>query len=65
LSVQAVRSRTDGGRFVFTDLSILLNMPLPVELMFPKWTCAGIGLVVPFIVGTFEEMGVWFALLGL
>jgi len=40
-------------------------MPLPVELMFPKWTCAGIGLVVPFTVGTFEGMGAWFTLLGL
>ena len=65
MSVQAVRSRTDGGRSVFTDLSVLLNVPLPVESMSPKWTCVGIGLVVPFTVGTFEGMGAWFALLGL
>jgi len=65
LSVRAVRSRTDGGRSVFTDLGVLLNVPLHVESMSPKWTCVGIGLVVLFTVGTFEGMRVWFALLGL
>ena len=55
----------DGGQSVFMDLGVLLNVPLPVESMSPKWTCVGIGLVVPLTVGTFEGMGAWFALLGL
>ena len=55
----------DGGQSVFMDLGVLLNVPLPVESMSPKWTCVGIGLVVSFTVGTFEGMGAWFALLGL
>ena len=55
----------DGGRSVFTDLSILLDVPLSMESMSPKRTCVGIGLVIPFAVRTFEGMGAWFALLGL
>ena len=55
----------DGGRSVFMDLSILLDVPLSVESMSPKWTYVGIGLVIPFAVRTFEGMVAWFALLGL
>ena len=59
-----VRSRTDGGRSVFTDLSVLLNVPLSVESMSPERTSVGIGLVIPFAVRAFEDVGAWLAFLG-
>ena len=55
----------DGGRSVFTDLSVLLDVPLSVESMSPEWTNVGIGLVIPFAVRAFKDVGAWFALLGL
>ena len=61
----AVRSRTDGGQSVFMDLGVLLNMLLSVESMSPERTNVGIGLVIPFAVRAFKDVGAWFALLGL
>ena len=55
----------DGGRSVFMDLSILLNVPLSVESMSPERASVGISLVIPFAVRAFEDMGAWLALLGL
>jgi len=39
-------------------------MPFSIEVMPLKQTDVGVGLVVSFVVGTFEQMGVWLALLG-
>jgi len=41
-------------RPVFTDLGVLFDVPFPVEVMPPKWTVVGIGLVVSFAVGALE-----------
>ena len=51
-------------RSVFTDLSILFNVPLTIELVSPKWTLGGISCMVSFAIGALERMRARFALLG-
>ena len=51
-------------RPVFTDLSILFDVPLTIESVSPKWTLDGIGLMVSFAIGAFECMGAGFVPLG-
>jgi len=46
------------------DLSVLLYMPFPIEAVSPKWTNVGVGLVIPFAVGAFEQVRARFTLLG-
>jgi len=46
---------------VFTDLSILLLVPLSVESMSPKGTWVWVCLIVALTVRTFEWMRTWFA----
>ena len=53
----------DGLRSVFTNFFILFDVPFPIEVMFPKGTRVGIGLVIPFAIGTLERMQTGFALL--
>jgi len=36
------------------DLSILLYVPFPIEVVSPKWTSVGVSLVILFAVGAFE-----------
>ena len=46
------------------DLSVFLDVPLPIESMSPKWTCIRIGLVIFFAVGTLKGVGARIALFG-
>ena len=63
LWIGAVHLGADGLKSVFTNLFILLDMPFSIEVMFPKGTRVGIGLVIPFAIGTLERMRTGFALL--
>ena len=60
--MESVRFRADGLRSVLTYLGIFLDVPLPVEAMFPEWTDIRVSLVVSFAVGTLEGMRARFAL---
>jgi len=55
---------TERIRPIFTDLSILFDVPLTIESVSPKWTLDGIGLMVSFAIGALEHMGAGFAPLG-
>jgi len=46
------------------DLSIFSCVPFSVELVPPKQTLIGIGLMVTLAVRAFERMGAWFTFLG-
>jgi len=46
------------------DLSVLFDMPFPIEAMSPKWTHIRIGLVVPSAIGTLERVRAELTLLG-
>jgi len=39
-------------------------VPFPIEVVSPKWTNVGVGLVIPFAVRAFERVRARFALLG-
>jgi len=55
---------TERIQSVFTDLSILFDVPLMIESVSPKWTLDGIGLMVSFAIGALECMGAEFTPLG-
>jgi len=44
---------------VFTDLSIFLLVPLPVESMSPEWALVGVSLVIAPAIRTLEYMRTW------
>ena len=50
---------------VFTDLSVFLLVPLPVELMSPEWALVGVSLVIATAIRAFECMRTWVAFLSL
>jgi len=49
---------------VFTDLSILFDVPLTIESVSSKWTLDRVGLMVSFAIGALERMGAGFTPLG-
>ena len=51
-------------RSVFTDLSILFNVPLTIESVSPKWTLGGVSCMISFAIGALEHMRARFAPLG-
>ena len=50
-------------RPVFTDLSILFDVPLTIKSVSPKWTLDRISLMVSFAIGALERVRAGFALL--
>ena len=51
-------------RPVCTDLSILFDVPLTIELVSPKGTLDGVSLMISFAIGALEHVRAGFALLG-
>ena len=51
-------------RPVCTDLSILFDVPLTIELVSPKGTLDGVSLMISFAIGALEHVRAVFALLG-
>ena len=50
---------------IFTDLSVFLLVPLPVELMSPEWVLVGVSLVIIPAIRTLECMRTWVTFLSL
>ena len=64
ISWGGVHIGTEQFQPVFTDLSMLFDVPLTIELVSPKWTLDGISLMVSFAIGALEHVRAGFALLG-